>query len=323
MAAGSKERPIIESRCPQCGTSLSLRLPGGDQKGEFTFTCYVCSTTSTIDIKEVRGRGSDPTAQKGKDRASPIRAIGKRKATLRIAAFLLVLSGILGLVSSVLVVSQSFSITDAEDLIESDLTTLSVSVIDADSGRPVEEVRVTVTAGPRNYTSFTDTAGITNLRVPPGSSRITLQKDGYKSVGSEITLKRSTPNVLDVPMEAGDTSETIPLRTPQFVSRKDSTLITDVMAMIMFLSSVIAFVAAYYTYKGDFFLLSVIGSFTAIFSFGFVIGSVMAAVATVVITFSYDHFSHTHVLRKLLELRREEVLERLKVPQRRAPARKL
>jgi hypothetical protein len=311
---GNDQRAIIQAICPGCRTELSLRLPQSCDEGEFSFQCYKCGTVANIDIQDLDCRKfTMRRAGKGPVRSeNPIPRPSKRKARLKVAAVLLVLAGILGLLSSVLAVSQSFSIVDSEDLVRSDYTTLSVSVIDAVSGRPIEQVEVTVTAGSVNYTSYTNTAGITNLRVPPGSSVINLHKDGYKSVDSDITTKKSTPNVLDVPMEKGDPSETIPIRTPQFVSKKDSTLITDVMAMIMFLTSVISFVAAYYTYKGEFFLLAIVGSFLAIFSFGFFIGSILAIVATSIITFSYHHFSHTHVLQKLLDLRREEIVSRLR-----------
>lgn len=229
-----------------------------------------------------------------------------KKRTLKIAALILFIAGVLGILSSVSTVMGSFSIRDIEEQTRAEYASLSVTVIDSMTGRPIQDVQVTLTYLDANYTEMTDSSGLAVLKnVPPGSADITLKKEGYREIESTIVLKKGIPNVLDIPMEEGSTSDVMPILTPQFVSRRYSSLLTDIMAMVMFLSSVLAFVGAYYTYRGEFFILAIVSAFLSVFSFGFFMGSLLSGAATILIIFSYGSFSHTHVLRQLLETYRK------------------
>lgn len=310
------EKELLQVKCPSCGIALNLRLPEGENRGSFNSTCYACGSdidVNVLDARKNRLRLSISRGQRSRAVPSDPRIKKSRKMPLKISALILLVAGILGILSSISTVMGSFSIRDIEEQTKAEYTSLSVTVIDSVTGRPIEGVRVTVGYGNVNYTEFTDSSGLAVLKgLPPSSGQITLQKEGYRGIESNIMLKKGIPNVLDIPMEEGESTDVMPILTPQFVGRTYSTLLTDIMAMVMFLASVMAFVGAYYTYRGEFFILAIISAFLSIFSFGFFIGSVLSAGATISIIFSYDSFSHTHVLRQLLESSRgDKIMSRI------------
>jgi len=316
-----RQRRTIKERCPNCRTDIILRLPEGQVTGEYTFQCQECSAEVNIDISDARSRRyrmnqmDPPTPMKSKrlrrDRPS-------LRANLKIASALLVIVGVLGILSSFSTVLGSFTIRDIEEQTRTDLTSLSVSVIDSETGRGIPDVQIDIGSGDRNRTGRTDTAGLAVLNdIPPGDVEIVLRKEGYKTVRSDLVLKKGTPNVLDIPMVRGNETETIPVLTPQFRTKEYSTLVTDIMAIVMFLTGVLAMISAYYTFKGEFYSLALVGSFLSIFSFGFIVGSVLATAATITLILSYNQFSHTHVMRQLLERAGSEgLMERLRTRER-------
>jgi hypothetical protein len=302
----SEGERIITTSCPECEAELSLRLPPDQKSGEFSFTCDECGSEQNV-VVGPKGAKKFRTVSRRKvlKRAEEVIFKPSRKMRLKVSAAFLVIAGILGLIFSLMTVTESFTIKDIEQQTEGEYTTLTVAVIDSTTGRPVTDALVSLSGGSGNLTGYTDLAGLFVLQgVPPGTSTISLTKDGYKTVRSEITLRKGTPNVLDIPMEEGDPMETIPIRTTQFVTKDYSTLVTNVMALIMFLTSIVSLISAYFTFRGEFFALSLVGAFVSIFSIGFVIGSVLSLIATIVITFSYNEFTHTHVLKRLLDLRK-------------------
>ncbi len=299
-----------------------MRLPKGMNQGTFSLDCPGCRKELEI---EVRGRDKKSLLINGRPYSppklqplkKPIRKVPSRVVVatelememdlpyhkrMRVIFFILVVVGILGIFSSFSTIIGSFSINDVEEKSPHSLVTLSVWIIDADTGRAIEGVEVTLVGGPSNYTGFSNQEGLALIEdIVSGEMDLVVSKEGYMTVKSEITIKKGSPNVIDIPMEKGDTTDVRPILVHQFGTKTYSGFITNVAATLMLLASFMAFTAAVFVYRKEFFLLVLFSAFLSVFSFGFLIGSVLATLALVMIILSYDGFSHTHTLLDMLE----------------------
>ncbi|MFO8050167.1 MAG: carboxypeptidase-like regulatory domain-containing protein [Thermoplasmatota archaeon] len=332
MFQGGKNlnRRTIETRCPECRTPVSLRLPRGAQKGSFEVKCNECSAIIDLEIRP-SARGKERIRVNGK----PIRSsrmkldletekadvIGPKvevlegpdhERRLRIVMVMFIIISILGMASSIATVAGSFSIKDLEERSPNDVSTFSVWVLDSGTGRPIRGVSVTLEGGDHYLNKTTDLEGLVVFQnVRTGPLEITLEADGYKTTSGEVVIMKGSPNVIDIPMEKGSSEETVPILTTQFRSKDYSTSYTNLMAAVMFLSSVLALAGAYLVHKKEFFTVAVFIAFLSIFSFGFLIGSLMSLVVIIMLVSSYDGFSHNYHLRMLLESQGRKDLKRL------------
>jgi hypothetical protein len=136
-----------------------------------------------------------------------------------------------------------------------------------------------------------------------------IRHEDYKTSTGAIWISKGSPNVLDVPMEKGSPSETVEAPLTTLESKKYTSGLTNIAAVIMFLSSIMAFVAAFFVRARDFFTLTVTSAFLSIFSFGFLIGSILALITLIIIINSYKGFSHHYELRMILEEQGREDLK--------------
>jgi hypothetical protein len=207
-----------------------------------------------------------------------------------------------------------------EEKSPNNLVTLSVWIIDAESGRALEDVNVTLSTGSANFSGSSDDQGLVVMeKIVTGEMDLIITKEGYKTVKSGITIKKGSPNVIDVPMEKGSEAEEQPILVHQFRTKRYSGLFTNVAASLMFLSSLMALISAFFVYRKEFFSLALFSAFLSIFSFGFLAGSILALIAAVLIIFSYDGFSHTHTLLEMLEKMRRDNLKKLRPADRKFP----
>ncbi|MEA3557747.1 MAG: carboxypeptidase-like regulatory domain-containing protein [Candidatus Thermoplasmatota archaeon] len=231
---------------------------------------------------------------------------------LKVVMVMLIVIGILGIGSSIATVTSSFSIKDLEERSPNDASTFSLWVMDAETGRPIENVQVTLGDGDHNITGATDQEGLVVFtRVKAGPVDVILSVEGYKTTTGEIVIMKGSPNVIDVPLERGSPSEEVSMLTTQFRSEKYTTSYTNLMAAVMFISSLMAGIGAYLVYRKEFYTIAVITAFLSIFSFGFLIGSLLSLISLILLINSYNGFSHNYHLRMLLETQGREDLKKL------------
>lgn len=229
-----------------------------------------------------------------------------------IAFWILVIVGILGLASSVATVMSSFTIKDLEEQSPNDTVTFSVWVFDSTTGRPIQGANIGITDGSYYVNGTSDSEGLIVLEnVRTGTFQMFLHHPDYKTIKGEIFVSKGTPNVLDVPMETGNPSQTAEASLVPIRSRTYSPELTNIMAVVMFMSSVSAFISAFFVRMREFFMLAVISAFLSIFSFGFLLGSILSLVAIILVINSYRGFYHNYELRMLLEEKGREDLKNL------------
>lgn len=305
-----------------------MRLPPEMEEGSFSLECPNCEKDLDIEIRS-RRKADESIRINGKPytpRSKPLEMEKPRKADvipvetkldldlpyrkrMRIIFIVLLIVGMLGMISSFSTIVGTFSIYDLEEKSPNKLVTLSVWVIDAESGRPLENVNISLTGDSGNFSGTSNDQGLTVIEdIISGEMELTVSKEGYKTVRSAITIKKGSPNVVDIPMERGSEEEELPILVHQFRIKKYSGLYTNVAASLMFLASLMALISAFFVYRKEFFSLTLFCAFLSIFSFGFLIGSILALMAVVLIIFSYHGFSHTHTLLEMLDRMRKENL---------------
>jgi len=327
----------LESECPICHEKLILRPPPDMDTGEFRFKCHSCGEEIKIEITDGRDFSIEPVKKfrkKDKRRESKRSKVileeeeweesiegdsSQRKFLIMTIAMIIV--GVLGIASSISTLAGTFGIKDLEEQTPQEFASLSIWVIDSSSGEGIEGVKIEIDSERGNLTTETDASGLGLFKkVKAGEIDITLSKEGYKKVEGTLIVRKGVPNVQDIPMEKGDQSQVIPIRIQQFETEEYSNFITDIMAVIMMLSSLMAFVAAYSIYKREFFSLAVFTSFLSLFSFGFFAGSLIAFVLLIIVIFSYREFYHIHLIKWFLENRgREDLMDMFRSRKEDAP----
>ena len=334
---------LIERTCPKCGAYLRLRLPLGTDEGRFSVRCSGCSADLDVQVEKgdagrkvyIGGRRAPPLHKMPPPPRPPsppiqtkllaeeitgeeVLPFGKR---LKVVTFILVVVGILGIISSMATLSGSFSIKDLEQQSPSDVTTFSVWAIDSETGRGIEDVRVTLYREGYNTSTDTDLEGLAVIKgVSSGEIGLTLSKEGYRTIDGEVTISRGSPNVLDVPMTKGASEDVQPLLIQPLEPKTYSNLYTDITAVFMMLCSIMALVSAYFVHKREFFLIALLTAFLSMFSFGFMIGSILALASVIVIILSYKGFEHTHdIMMRIEDLAGEDINKLFRGPKKELP----
>lgn len=311
------------------------------ESGEFRFICHGCGKEVKIEIINLQKgrfriepveRASSSKKKKSKSRSRviledeenwderPEERNYSRRFLIMTAAMVLV--GILGFASSISTLAGTFGIKDLEEQTPQEFASLSIWVIDSSTGEGIEDVEIRIDSKDGNLTTETDSNGLgTFSKVMSGQVSVELYKPGYKRVEGSLIVRKGVPNVQDVPMEKGPESQRIPMKIGQFETEEYSSFITDLMAVVMMLSAIMAFVAAYSIHKREFFSLAVLTSFLSLFSFGFFMGSFISFFILIAVIFSYEGFYHTYLLRWFLQNRGREDLKRFFGSERSGPPR--
>lgn len=344
------KRKTVEAPCPNCGTPVILRLPRGAEEGEFSVDCQDCSEEIDLEVSmtstgkeriRINGRLYRPpkphletVTVKEKKRPPKIEIEEEEEEKwgpeysrrLNFAFWTLIVIGILGIASSIATVTGSFTIRDLEEQSSNNTINLNMWVIDSETGRSIEGANVILRADGYAVNGTSNNEGLVVFKeVRSDKLSMEIRHDDYKTSAGTVWISKGTPNVLDVPMERGSPSETVEAPLTTFESKKYSSGLTNITAVIMFLSSGTAFIAAFFVRARDFFSLAVISSFLSIFSFGFLIGSVLALIVLIIVINSYRGFSHHYELRMILEQQgREDIkkffTDRIPQPPRLPPA---
>jgi hypothetical protein len=328
------KRKMVEAPCPNCGTSVILRLPKGAQEGDFSVNCQDCDEIIDLEIT-VTPSGRDRIRINGrllrphKTHLEPVILKETRKSSkvkieedkeekwgpdyhrrITIAFWILIVVGILGIASSIATVTSSFTIKDLEEQSPNDTVTFSLWVFDSETGRSIEGAEVLLHSEGYRLNGTSNNQGLIVIKnVRSGEMEMEISCDDHKTSTGTIWISKGTPNVLDVPMEKGAPSETVEAPITTLESKRYSPGLTNITAVIMFLASIMAFVAAFFMRARDFFTLTVISAFLSIFSFGFLIGSILALIVLIILINSYKGFSHHYELRMILEEQGREDLK--------------
>jgi len=318
----------FQFECGRCGESFIIDIP--DRRGRSLNVVPVARGISLESRSEEKEKGKDENDdRRGRKRSrvtldeSPDPSVkrkragvetdeGKLPAKMKAAAILLIIVGLLGITYSILTVSGAFILTDLEEKSEGDSASLAVWVIETDTGRSVAAVNVTLTTDDGRLTSLTDEEGLVifdDLKV--GTHPITLFKAGYISREGDVLVTKGTPNVIDVPMEPGDENVYEPIPTKQYRSEVYRTTLTNFMAVLMMISSILAFLGAYFVMKREFFALALGLAFISSFSVGFLLSTLLAVISLLLIILSYDDFYHNYRLKRFLEVLGKEEIKRL------------
>ncbi len=310
------DRGTFSLECPGCGRDLEVEI-GFSGKESISIDGKRISSQRAISLRSGKKEKKPPIVAA----ELPLEMELPFHRRMRFITVILLLVFVLGILSSFTTLLGSFTIYDLEEKSPNKLVTLSVWVIDADSGRPLEDVNVVLTSGPINHSATSDYQGLAVLEnLTAERMELEVSREGYKTVRSSIALRRGSPNVIDIPMERGSSREELPVLVHQFEHGKYSGFITNVAASLMLVSSVMALISAIFVYRKEFFSLVLLGAFISVFSFGFFVGSLLAVLAVVLIILSYEGFTHTHRLIDLLNsLKREDIRSLLKGDERKLP----
>ncbi len=239
---------------------------------------------------------------------------------MMIAFWVLIIIGVLGIASSIATVTNSFTIKDLEEQSPNNTVSFAVWVFDSETGRSIEGASVNLRSGGYNISAVSNNEGLAALKsVRAGDLDMEIRHGEYKTSTGTIWISKGSPNVLDVPMEKGLPSQYVEAPLTPLEPKEYTRGLTNLAAIVMFLSSMTAFFAAFFVKVRDFFTLAVILSFFTIFSFGFLIGSILSLVAIVLIINSYEGFSHNYDLRMILEQQGREDLKNFFKGERKAP----
>lgn len=333
------KRKTVEAPCPNCGMPVILRLPKGAEEGDFSVDCQDCSEAIDLEVSltpngkeriRINGRLYRPpkpplekVTVKEKRRIphkvvmEEVREDKEEKwgpdyhRRITISFWVLIVIGVLGIASSIATVTSSFTIRDLEEQSPNESVTFSVWVFDSENGRSIEGAGVILHSDGYSINGTSNNEGLVVLKnVRSGKLEMEIRHEEYKTSTGTIWISKGSPNVLDVPMEKGSPSEIVEIPLTTLESKKYSSGLTNITAIIMFLSSMTAFVAAFFVRVRDFFTLAVISAFLSIFSFGFLIGSILALIILIVIINSYRGFSHNYELRMILEEQGREDLKK-------------
>jgi hypothetical protein len=327
----------VEAPCPRCDSPLLLRLPKGVEDGTFSVDCQDCGKNIEVDIS-ITSQGRERIRINGKllrgpREPKPEKVEVKEEAVLvkeekvpnyhrrtRIAFILLVIVGILGIISSIVTVTSSFTIRDLEDQSPNETSTFSLWAIDSETGRSIGGVDVILTSGGYSKSGTTDQEGLVVMNdVRTGVVDIELKHPDYRTTRGEVVITKGSPNVIDVPMVPGSPTDIEPLPLEQFRSPRYSSQLTSITGLVMFISSLFGLVAAFFVRSREFFTLAVIAGFLSLFSFGFLVGTILAIVSLVLVITSYRGFSHNYQLKMLLEEQGREDLKHFFKSQRGPP----
>jgi hypothetical protein len=212
---------------------------------------------------------SDPTEEGGTSTIS----VSRR---LRLLTLLLVIVGVLG-IASALMVATSPAGEGLDGLLPDDEADVMGQVRDAD-GYLVEGAVVTYVRG-----GLSDTTGTTGWYflegVETGKVVLRMEADGYKTVDKTVHLERGKYTV-DFLAEPGSGTVEVPgIAVPEPGDAGDRTWL---MAMGMGIASVFALLGAYAAHIRRWYPLVIVGGIFGILSWGWFVGSAISMVALVI-----------------------------------------
>jgi hypothetical protein len=262
--------------CPKCKKEFVLDLP--DENKTHNATCPECKNEFSIKVKCENKGGSKQCSweEHGEPRKTILSSIKPRSNKPLIAVLLLVCVFSIGLSTAVfsdVFIGTTFNTASAMGL----KGNINVYVTDQ-SNLSLENVNVVLSdktfesRGNGTYILENATLGLQTIQIT---------KQGYNKQEIELLVTPFFSSDINIKMQQGTTeNEIIKFNTLGCLS-------------IVIIFSVFAILAVIACVKRQHFDLAVVGSFLAIFSFGFfLIGSILSIIAFVLIFYSRDEFEN-------------------------------
>ena len=298
--------------CARCGATLELLPPPGLESGTFSATCPRCGTVMLVELMEggvkvdrVVREGAPPPplvkkrftlpvgAPKGSwGYLSNLRDILSSPLSLRAARVYLVVAALLFSAHFIYLLYSATYLKGLEELHPTDRSTVAVNVYDNLTGRGIEGAVVTIEdLGRRGETnSF---GHVVFEEVDKGEHRLKVSAPGYVPVETTIVVRVGTPNVWDVYLSNGSAAQAsreIP-PTPQRTTY-------DLMVYASPAGALFAGVAYYLIGKRDYFFLAFTATFLSTAGFGFLVGSLLSALAALSVALHYREFRHLKIIER-------------------------
>ncbi len=232
----------------------------------------------------------------------PPRRMVTKSSKPTIAGVLLILTGIIGFIfaaGSGFIGSLFGNVDEFMELIGEDDTSSINGEVTYDSGIPVENANVSI-VGTDLYTFTDETGKFLINNVPVGKQKIQILKEGYNTViykafiyPSEESMltgfegdENKKANYYEIELTPG--SQVI--EEGEYPPFEMLSVVCFVCAMIIAIFSLFAIIGGYFALTRKKFSIAIIGAILGIFSIGFIIGSILAIVAIVLLFISREEF---------------------------------
>lgn len=264
------------TKCPKCRHEFALDIPDDEKKHEAV--CPSCNNKFTV---QVPSSSSEPEEgglweEHGEPRKTILSSKKPKTKKPKIAALILICVFIIGL--STAVFSEIF--IESSTYVASSLGmkgTVEIHLTD-DSNRSIENIAVEI-EGSEDVKKIGNGSYIVN-NVEVGIKELKVYAPGYVNLTKEILVTPFFKSYQDIKMEKGIGSETNPF---------DPTSCT----IILIIFPIFALLGAIASFKRVHFDAAVVCSLVSIFAFGFfLIGSVLAVVAFIIILNSKEEFDN-------------------------------
>ena len=197
---------------------------------------------------------------------------------LQLAAVLLVVAAVLGILGAVAAWSAQDGIVGLGELLEEPRADVMGVVKDAD-GDPV--AGVTVTAVDEGMSSTTGVDGYYFLEgVPTGRVELRAEAQGYVTVVRKVSLERGT-YIVDMVTRVGSGLEEVPSRPAPEAG--DTTRGAYVVVLAMVVGAVAALAGAVGAWGHGYYTLALVGALLGIFTWGWWLGTALAVVAVLLV----------------------------------------
>lgn len=311
--------------CLRCGASLELVPPPGLERGTFSATCPACSTVMLIELTEegasvvrvVREGVPPPPAvkkssipppgvpKKGWGHLSIVRDILSSPLSLRAARVYLLLAILLFSLHFIYLLYSTTYLKGLEELHPAEYSTVAVNVYDNLTGRGIGGAVVTIED--LGLTAETNSFGhVVFEGVEKGKHTLRVSAPGYVPVETDVVVRVGTPNVWDFYLSrtgASQASREIP-PTP-----KETTY--DLMVYASPAGALFGAVAYYLIGKRDYFFLAFTATFLSMAGFGFLVGSILSALASLSVALHYREFRHLKLIERRIQGGGPKVIRRL------------
>jgi DNA-directed RNA polymerase subunit RPC12/RpoP len=261
--------------CPKCKFEFYLDLP---EKEKHEVVCPKCNNKFSIQAKCNDSKKFEECSweEHGEPRKTVLSSIKPKTNMPRFAAIILAIVFIIGISTAAL--SESF--------IESSLDVASLAGLTG-------SMKILVTDQTNNSLSdveieINDISGVTNSKgffsasnIELGVQELVIQKNNYKNQTREILISPFFQYESTIVLE----NESGKIKTIDFNSSG--------CTIILVIFSIIALIGSIVCLKRQYFDIAIVSSFIAIFSFGFfLIGSILAIIAFIIIFRSKDEFEN-------------------------------
>jgi hypothetical protein len=213
----------------------------------------------------------------------------KPEKRLTIAMILLIIVFVLGLINGVNSLAHGSIKHISDDVDESATMDVYGRVIDFNTGRPIQDVKITILE--TNQATQTDNSGqyyFSNIEV--GDHRIKAELSGYTTITKKVTMDPELLGSVNFELEVGAGAKTID-ESVVSIQREKNEINTFAVMVIIF--ACLGLFAAILIWQRTFFYICSICAFLSILSFGIGIGMLLGVIALVLILMSKAGFKKT------------------------------